>query len=64
MFQAENSVRRGPGVEVHLPGVHVWAETGRRCEHNEAGEVFGDQVLNFSECPHGHKHGCHPQKGW
>lgn len=39
-----------------LPGVCSWAETGRRYEDNEAGEVSGDQVLKFSECPHEDKH--------
>ena len=63
MFQADNSVCKGPGVQVSLPGVHAWAETGRRGEDNEAGEVFGDQILSFPERPHGHKHGCHPRKG-
>ena len=58
VFQAEQSVCRGPGVQVCLPGAYAWAETGRRCEDNEAGEVSGDQVLKFSECPHEHKHGC------
>ena len=32
VFQAENSVCKGPGVQVSLPGVHVWTETGSRGE--------------------------------
>ena len=53
MFQAEGSVCKDPGVQMSLPGVYVWAGTRleMECEGNEAGEVFGGQVLNFSEPP-------------
>lgn len=65
MFQAEGSMCKDPGVQMSLPGVCAWAGTRleMECEGNEAGEVFGGQVLNFSEPPHGHKHSSHPEAG-